>query len=256
MFRRERTPIKAWTDQLAAFAPQQDHMPWLKLVWFPGEDYEPVQRWAIYEMFPMLDLLWDTTREDLEGESPRKRGEWVSDDSVPGGKRWKSESTVSLQQWELFRETNCYPTLFWIIQGEHGGHKWMLTQQEQQFLQAAGIHPHDTPAPGDLPYAPFDQRVMKQLHRYNDLKGRDHEMYLQEKKYGKQAAVQIVDGQRDRQKRDFKMELQKFLRLQVQQTLEENWDVVRRAIDALGTADDGSYFDRHEEESEQSFIEG
>lgn len=148
-----------WTRELEAIVPRSDQVSWLKIVWHPGHPTTPLNRWVIYELQPRLDLVHPDRLADIRGPAPRTVGRWIPDPSVPGGKRWKSDSQHSQVQWDLFRETNCYPVLFWIIQGEHGGHPWRLSQAQRRFALSQFGPDFDVPNPGDLPYAEWDERV-------------------------------------------------------------------------------------------------
>lgn len=161
----------AWQAELEAIVPRSDRVSWLKIAWHPGIFYSPLSRWVIYELEPNLDRIGPEILADIQGASPRSRGSWVPDPSIPeslGGHRWVSDSLHSLTQWELFRATNCYPVLFWIIQGHNGGHVWRLDRIKQRFMLA--INGTDVPNPGDLPYAEWDQRVAQQIIRYDRLR--------------------------------------------------------------------------------------
>lgn len=179
-----------WIEQLAELAPPSDLHPWLLLAWLSGDPWEEhpgpsgmeygVQRWCIYEMVP-LRIWWGLIQshrqmgksdseiiewyvlEQLSGPHPRDLGHY---DEVLD--RFVSTAEVTRQEWELFRQYRAVPKLFWVIQGEHGGHKRVFTPLEQKYLRMANL-PEDPPAPGDLPYADFDQRVLFQLARRDRL---------------------------------------------------------------------------------------
>lgn len=158
---------KHWQRELDLIANPNQRTTWLKLVWLSGQPYEPVSRWAIYEMVPpdspLRAYIPDFLLLGLKGENPRTWGSWIDDASVPGLKRWRSNSTVSSLQWDLYHTTHCVPLLFWIIQGEHGGHHYRLPQAEQHYLQTVYGEQWEHPGPGDLPYADFDQRVIDKI---------------------------------------------------------------------------------------------
>ena len=99
----------------------------------------------------------------MQGPNPRDRGYY---DTVL--KRFVSDALVTRQEWELYQAQKAIPKLFWVIQGEHGGHKRTFTPLEQKYLALARL-PTQPPAPGDLPYAEFDQRVLMQLARRDRL---------------------------------------------------------------------------------------
>lgn len=167
LFIPHRDVPKDWQKALDRIAPQGQRTTWLKLVWLAGNFYEPVNRWAIYEMVPpdspMRAHIPDFLLLGLEGEDPRKWGAWEDDASVPGGRRWRSHSTVSRVQWDLYHTTRCVPLLFWIIQGSHGGHHYRLPAAEAHYLSVVHGDGWEHPGPGDLPYADFDQRVVEKI---------------------------------------------------------------------------------------------
>lgn len=172
-----------WQADLARLTPKEDRTTWLQLAWMSGDPWGPVQRWCVYEMVPLL--VWQNIIrahvargkkpeetiefeqwQDLEGPHPRDRGYY---DTIL--KSFMSDGcTVTRQEWELYREhQKAIPKLYWIIQGEQGGHKRRYDQLEQQWLHHAGL-PTDPPSPGDLPYAPYDRRVYDQLAQRAALK--------------------------------------------------------------------------------------
>jgi hypothetical protein len=158
-----REPPEHWQAALDAFAPPGQRTSWLKLVWMAGKPYEPVGRWVLYEMSPALQFVPDHIWLGLKGEDPRTWGHWETDMAVPGGRRWVSKSTVSGLQWDLFRRYHCYPILYWVIQGEHGGHPFRLNPAERHYLQTVHEGRYEHPGPGMLPYADFDNRVLRKL---------------------------------------------------------------------------------------------
>ena len=160
MFVHDQQPDPTWQADLETLVPRHDRLNWLAIVWEPGMPYEPVQRWEIREMVPRMPAELAEIVEDLRGPSPRERGRWVEDDTVPqhlGGKRWHSDSLVSLTQWRVFQQTGCYSQRYWIIQGPFGGHPLRYTEAEQNFRASKGLP--DAPPPGDMDYAPYTHRV-------------------------------------------------------------------------------------------------
>lgn len=178
-----------WERDLARIAPRSTRVNWLKLIWEPGDPWEPVQRWEVREMVPRLDYLPEGLLDALKGPDPRSEGRMAEEygdcptcdgtgrtpalqarcydcdgtgRQATGRMVWESDAIISRRQWELYRETGCYSQRFWIVQGSHGGHKWRFSPVEQSYLKSRGL-PWDTPAPGDLPYADYDQRVHAKL---------------------------------------------------------------------------------------------
>ena len=150
----------AWEADLSRLAPRSDTQGWLKLHWFAGWEYEPIQRWRIFEMYPRLDIIPEELLADCKGLSPRdsSKGKWIED-----GKRWVSYSTVDYDQWSLFQETGCFAVPVWIIQGTKGGNVWRLSQAEIGYLESTGITAAQLPLPGSLPYADYNQLTFNQL---------------------------------------------------------------------------------------------
>lgn len=170
-----------WQEELDRLVPKHDRTTWLKLAWMPGIFYEPVGRWVIYEMAPLVSNAEGRCNVHpdvlgfLKGPSPRdpKNGSWVRDTTIAsayGGHRWQSHSAVSLLQWQLFQETGCYPVLWWIIQGSAGGHRWRLSASERRYVKTMFGEASDVPNPGDLPYAEWDRRVIEQIARADRLR--------------------------------------------------------------------------------------
>lgn len=179
-FLLENPVPEAWSRRLADLGGTgSDRVHWPFLAWIPGEPWCPVQRWGIFEMIPASILRRDDmaqardggrglVMEDLEGPHPRAR--WHYDSTLgrmtPGQ---DAHGLVTLQEWQIFRETGCWARLTWVIQGVWGGHKRRLSQGEILTLRAFGRN-GDVPAPGDLPYAPFDERVMAMLAEHDRVK--------------------------------------------------------------------------------------
>lgn len=195
MYVESRDVPQAWTDELRRlFGGPNDRVSWLELEWYPGVPYEPVGRWAIYEVTPqavagglaanspILAQLW----ADCRGPSPRIAGHWEPDgcgttprapDHVEGHQRWVSDSNLSLPQWRVAQRTKGLPTLIWIIEGTAGGHAWQWGATERALFRGAGLDDRELqqlmqalPDPGTQAYADFDQRVTDQLLRRDRLR--------------------------------------------------------------------------------------
>ena len=192
----EREPPAEWVRMLREASPKSDVHGWLHLAWEPGELWVPGQRFVLYEMLHPKWVPFDLMEEYL-GPNPRIEGHYCSE-HAPGQfqclcpskrERWvggpcsmchETESacrcgeylpyTITRTQWRLYQQTGHVPRyLFWVIQGNGGGHKAFLTEQEEDWLTAANL-PTELPRMGDLPYAPFDQRVVSHIHRLNALR--------------------------------------------------------------------------------------
>ena len=139
VFRWERDVPAGWQEDLDRAFPRHEHLSWLKIVWIAGTPDAPIQRWGIYQMVPIA-----------------KTTPFVRD-----GREFNLPAMVPWQQ-RLVRETGQFGMLYWVIQGPHGGHRWMLSETEQGIAEANG-GAKDTPKPGALPYAEFDRRVLAKV---------------------------------------------------------------------------------------------
>lgn len=177
----EREPRPEWVAALRDVSPITELHGTLDLVWEPGDPWTPGQRWTLYEMIP-----WEQARYELvlalRGPNPRLTGHMCTARSVPGQfaclckvklEGWRNEdgepSDVTLTQWKLFQRTGKVGRLFWVIQGDRGGHKAFLTTEEKKFLAAAG-KATEMPGIGTLPYADFDTRVVDHVVRFNRMR--------------------------------------------------------------------------------------
>ena len=139
VFRWDREVPAEWQAELDRAFPRHENISWLKLAWLAGTPDAPIQRWGIYQMVPRAR----TTPFVLDGRELNYNA------MVP----WLAK---------IVRETGQYGILYWIIQGKHGGHRWMLSEVEQSVSLANG-GAQDTPKPGELPYAEFDSRVLAKV---------------------------------------------------------------------------------------------
>lgn len=142
----DRVPPPEWVAALRAVSPKSETHSWAWLRWLPTD-----QRWALYEMVPFAGIseLW---HELLQGPHP---------DTDP-------DSLITPFQWEMYRAHRVHARPMWIIQGTNGGHLYTFDQATRELAKAAG-RPAEPPAPGALPYAPFDQRVVRQLIQHDRL---------------------------------------------------------------------------------------
>jgi hypothetical protein len=177
----DRTPPEAWVRTLQTIAPPSEHLSWLKLVWEPGEAWQPIGRWMLWHMRPRKVLfpahdegLYADLRRELEGPHPRSQGHWCAPGWCQCAKQkraWVGGPCAMIDRltWELYRETGCYGQRWWTIQGTKGGHRHKLTATEQRvFHLATGTK--TTPAPGDLPYAEFDQRTVRAVLSFDKVR--------------------------------------------------------------------------------------
>lgn len=192
VFLHTNAPPTAWIERLQEVFPPSEQVPYLWLDWLPGWPEHPIQRWAIWEITPPT-LLRETIKQkllaaglpsvwagdldrakhysmeagillELQGPSPRdpSNGHWLVRN---GERRWRPHVMIDYDQWRIHRTSGGgYPQLFWIIQGTKGGHKaGHLTAEEEQILKTQGVARPRLPGPGELPYAPFDERVVRMV---------------------------------------------------------------------------------------------
>ncbi len=242
MFRLSRPVPEEWQRDLERIVPRTDRVNWLQIVWQAGLEYEPVQRFELYEMQPRLDFVPDGILESLQGPNPREWGHWAKDRESPTGKRWITDSLVSLTQWQLYRDTRCFGQRWWIIQGDRGGHKWRLTHLEKALLTQQGYDDEiDTPLPGALPYAEWDNRVAEQIGRADRLRQWREQIAWDDRQATKHSAAAFIERERDALRRQYAAETLQWLDAQVGAAVS---DIPRRvAAKIMGQAPvgDGSY---------------
>ena len=151
-------PDETWQATLDTITPPGGRLSWLRLVWVPGDPWEPVHRWVIYQMLP-IDRANDFVRADLRGPSPRERGRF---DKILGTFQPDPNCNIDLLQWDLYRATGCYGRPYWIVQGSQGGHKRTFNRVESTVSRMNG-GPAQPALIGDLPYATPDRRTFDKL---------------------------------------------------------------------------------------------
>lgn len=151
-----------WRKRLRMVSPHHDQLSYLHLVYEPGWPWEPVGRFMLFECIPS-EFVDPAFLEDCQGTDPATL---TTHDEITG--EITQKTLVTGMQWQIYRETGRYARPFWVIQGVGGGHKVFLSDTEKKFLQLAG-YPDTFPSPGELPYAPFDNRVIDQITRYDKL---------------------------------------------------------------------------------------
>lgn len=144
----DRQPDPSWVKRLREISPISEVVSWLDLRWFAE-----AERWLVYEMVPNAHIDVGM-RSELEGAHPDTLEDWAR--------------IVSAYQWEQYRKHRVHARPCWVIQGANGGNKVQFDEADQELCRAQGL-PTEPPAPGSLPYAPFDERVVRQLLRMSKL---------------------------------------------------------------------------------------
>lgn len=170
IFLYERAVPAEWSRALAETCPQYEGISSFHIAWEPGEEWEPIQRYMIWqdqtrEMTQKLILRDYPGCTGLTQEHPRLNAKW---DAV--AKCYvKQDGTLAKTDkltYERYHRTGRYGVRFWVIQGDTGGHRFNLSHLEKQILKfGSNGKMRDVPLPGDLPYAPFDGRVLPHFAR-------------------------------------------------------------------------------------------
>lgn len=154
------TPEPWWQEALDRIAPRTPYgHDWLYLRWEPGDPWDPIERWIVWTMTPLWRVPDLGIREALQGPNPRNFGHF--DPTLGRFVRVKT-LPISRQQWEIYQETGYFARPLWIVQGKNGGHLRRFTDVQSAISRMNG-GPEEPPAPGDLPYADFDLRVVEKL---------------------------------------------------------------------------------------------
>lgn len=169
--------VRAWQREVDRAFPPADRISRLVLRWEPGDAFQPIQRFTIWQaQDPRTTAVPPFIRDALRGPNPRATGHYCA----PGhclcpmkANRWRGGANRHLDRetWALYRDTGLYGRRWWTVQGDRGGHRFTLDpdELEAKLLQLkAGVN--QTPAPGDLPYAPFDARVLHKIARLDQVK--------------------------------------------------------------------------------------
>lgn len=159
----DRQPDPSWVRRLREVSPKSDVHTWLYLRWFAE-----AERWLLYEMVPSA-YIDQGFRSELEGAHPDSLEDWAR--------------IVSAFQWQMYRQYRVHARPCWVIQGDRGGHKVAFDEADQELCRAQGLPP-EPPAPGDLPYAPFDERVVRQIVRMSKLVQAKNDLSEFRRKYG------------------------------------------------------------------------
>lgn len=145
----------------------------LLIRWEHSEPWQTLDRWVLWiAQDPRYVATEPWIERALNGPSPRSEGHYCAqgyclceeDGQHRDRKRWVGGATkfIDTQTWRIYRETGLYAWRWWVIQGKNGGHRYKWEKEELPCLvsQLKGLG-DQPPAIGDLPYAPFDQRVLR-----------------------------------------------------------------------------------------------
>lgn len=205
-----RAVPKDWEARLADISPPTNRFSYLRLVYEPGFPWEdPVERYMIMQMIPAHAVEPYVLEQLQDRDPPSAHGNYY--DPVLQEFVRNPDCLITEQAWRLYQETECWGKRYWVIQGEKGGHKYRFTQVEKQLLRLMKL-PTDPPAPGTLPYAPFDERVVAQLEKLDMLKGLHGGMRRQ-----KALLAGVRSSRQEESERELRMAVMGMLKEQVEQ---------------------------------------
>lgn len=153
-----------WERRLREVSPTSDAVSWLAMRFHPDFD-----RLVLYECVPIRFISDNELIADLGGADP---------ESEEG-----KDVLVSAYQQEMFRKHRVHARPCWVIQGCNGGHQVDYDDATKELMRASGL-PTEAPKPGTLPYAPFDERVVRQILRMSKLMKAKNDLSEFKRKYG------------------------------------------------------------------------
>lgn len=239
----QRDPPGGWVEKRSAQAELdrafgvRENLSWLYADWLSSDYEEVCERWIIYQMMPAKYVLPDIAA-GLDGPHPSTLGFWTKKKHYTASEMWTLKKTgklpeqpkrvwhstampgVTHRKWELWREFGCEATIFWVVQGDAGGHKYKIKDVAEMHARELMGFPPDTPSVGDLPYAPFDSRVIEQLGRL------DQERFYVECSDLLQRTPDQLDGDMKKAAQDVRRQLATWWGDQVKESLDllpERW---------------------------------
>ena len=161
----DRVPHPSWQEQLDRITPpsRAENKARAVIWWEPGDEWEPIQRWIIYQVLPKKTIPAHILKQ-LEGPHPRSTGAYSEKLGC-----WKGGCAPDITKtaWAIYQKFGGWAKPYWVLQGDNGGHRYALFPYERVLLHLyAGKK--DVAAPGDLPYCEPDQRTWNALFEARD----------------------------------------------------------------------------------------
>jgi hypothetical protein len=239
-----------WEAELAELSPPTSKFTYLKLLWEPGYPWEPVERFLLYQLVPRRALTSEFQQaivEQLEHPlPPSKMGNYY--DAVLGTFVRNPDCLITERAYWLYRETGCWGRPYWVIQGDKGGHKRWFSEVEKKFLRLANL-PSDPPAPGDLPYAPWDERVKAALATHDLMAGRQSDLRF------RRAKLQgVYNARYEEDEEEFRRQLVDWLKTQVDAMDPERVTKSLMVLDAPRSKQDPRIIEERAAIAEHNFI--
>lgn len=221
-----------WEQRLREISPISETHSWLAFRWFAE-----AQRWMIYDCVPIRFVVDNTLIDDLaHGADP----------NTPEG----ADVLVSVFQQQMFRKHRVHARPCWVIQGTKGGHHAAYDEAMREDHRRLGL-PLEPPKPGDLPYAPFDERVVKHLLEMSKLVKFKNDFGEFKKRYG------TVEGQKREAKEALRQARERYVRW-INSTFEDGDEYFTKAYRA-GELDDAprteTEYVKENETADQKYIE-
>lgn len=153
-------PIPAeWEREVAEMSPKSESHSYLRLFWREPLFSPDRRRLVLHECVPN-HLIGDEHRMFL-ADKPY----W----ELPREERTGRAKLVSAFQWEMYRREGISVTPFWCLQGSDGGTPMAYADIERRWLRAMK-QPDTPPGLGELPFAPWDNRVRRAVERRDRLR--------------------------------------------------------------------------------------
>lgn len=153
-------PPDGWEAALRAVNDITELYSHLRFYW-----YRAKQRWVLYDCLPKHLI-----KGDQPPGVPMETPEFLA--FMDGPPPWVLGDNacvfVSGVQWEMWQRYGVYARPYWVLQGERGGHQYAYSPEQARVAVQKG-QPDAPPAIGSLPFAPFDERVQRQLRVHSRL---------------------------------------------------------------------------------------
>lgn len=195
-----------WETLLRGISPISHVVPWLSIWWHPmgrleRNVYVDAGRWVIHECVPW-EILDGREQNDLRPMFYDKRASQLDEPGI----QWARRALVNDYQHEMFHQHRVYARQLWILQGTRGGHPTRYQPPEMDLLRAQGLD-QEPPAVGELPYADFDMRVVRQMLNRNRLIAFGNDL----DRWKRSAKREEIDREWREEQREFRKEYAKWL---------------------------------------------
>lgn len=254
--------IAEWQRALDRVFEPQDRISRLVIRWEPGDSWQPIQRFIIWQCVdPSIVETPPMVRRGFRGPHPRSMGHYCApgycfcglDPKKQHTFAWRGKANTPFDRatWELWRDTKLFGLRWWTIQGHRGGHRFVLDSQEYEakILQMRyGLN--QTPDPGELPYAPFDERVLNKIAQHDKVRSWTKAIDFAARNVDTLDRESLDDAIRARE------QLSAWLDWGIEEAVDEHLPALKQYLrDTYGRAKPGvNYSDMKYDEIEQDFI--